>query len=197
MRLNPFKRGKKKTGKVSKARRIGFGWWKPALAGILIAGGLAIMYLGNDEGNPIIIAAGFGLTFVGIILFFATRDMGGGRVLAGKKKLAAPANCLIIRPNEIEFDYQKNPPGFQRKFVNDGKWYSVLTDGPEGQFSELVLPDPGEDERYYDPREFSNPVTMPANKALFTPRPNIAKTIAVGIMGLLVGGGFIAIIAMT
>ncbi len=173
------------------------GWWKLYVAIIMAGIGLAICYIGNERKDPIIIALGFGLLLVGVLLFFSKRGELDTRILPGGKKLAKPANSLVLSAGDIEFDYIKNPPGHQQRCINDGKWYSVLIRKEGENLQAYELPDVTEETRYYDPREFSNPVTMPANKKLFEPRPNMIKTIAVGVMGLAVVVLGVVIVAMS
>lgn len=186
-----------KKGKTSRIRTVGTQWWKFGIALALFGAGAALAYMGNEQGNPIMIAPGFLIMLGGFFLFLNAREGSSSRILPGMKKLAQPANVLILSPDEIEFDYIKKPPGHQQRCINDGKWYSVLEQKGREKPQEFKLPDDAEDERHYDPREFANPVTMPANKKLFEPRPNMVKTIAVGVMGLAVCILGIVIIAMS
>lgn len=173
------------------------GWWKLALAIVMAGVGIAVCLMGNQGGDPIIISIGFFLLLGGVLLFISRRDEVGARILPSKKKLKVPANVLAIYPGEIEFDYLKNPPGHQLRCINDGKWYSVLIGNPGEKLQEFLLPDDTGEARHYDPREFANPVTMPANQKLFEPTPNLMKTIAVGVMGIAVSVLGIVIIAMS
>lgn len=178
--------------KVSKVGRLTL-----ALSILLVVAGCGAAYLGNLEGNPIIIGAGFFSALGGIILFLKTRESMDTRILPGGKRLEQPANALLIYKHDVEFDHIKKPPGHQQRCINDGKWYHVLTRSPEVKaLTEFLLPDDRTDGRHYDPREFANPVTMPANQKLFEPVDSMFKTVAVGIMGLVSGGLAVVILAM-
>ena len=168
-----------------------------ALAVALILAGLGIAYLGNTQKNALIIGLGFFMALGGFLLLLHMRETVTARILPGRKKLPKPANAFVIYPDEVEFDYIPKPSGHQLRCITDGKWYNVLIGRKRKDLKEFRLPDDEEDARHYDPREFANPVTMPANKRLFEPMPSIIKTIAVGIMGVAVCILAIVIIAMS
>jgi hypothetical protein len=182
--------------KKAKAKEFNPSWWKIPLSIAMVVVGVGVAYFGQTQRNQAIIILGGLLMIGGVFLFLSMREELGARILPGKK-LKHPANSLIVYPNDIEFDYIKKPPGHQQRCINDGKWYHVLVKKQGESLKEYLLPDEEEKERYYDPAEFSNPVTMPANAKLFEPRPSLAKTITVGIMGAVVAVLAIVIVAMS
>ena len=179
--------------KVSKIGRLTL-----ALVILMVICGGGIAYFGNLQKQPLIIGVGFFLLLGSFLLFFRYRETAEARILPGGKKLAKPANALVIYEGDVEFDYIKNPPGHQSRCINLGKWYHVLTGkmGDKRTLTEFRLPDEKADKRHFDPREFSNVVTMPANKKLFEPVDSLFKTVAVGIMGIAILGLAIVILAM-
>ena len=168
MKLRFWKREARQKGKGKvKASKIGRLTLTLAILMVVAGGGIAV--LGNLQKNPIIIGTGFFIALGGILLFLRYRETADTRILPGGKKLARPANALLIYEGEVEFDYIKKPAGHQQRCLNDGKWYHTLTgkQGDKRTLTEFTLPDDRTDGRHYDPREFANPVTMPANAKLF------------------------------
>jgi len=168
---------------------------------VLFSIGGAIAYLGNNTKNPALILIGFAGLAGSFMLFLWWRNMGQVRILAEQGEEgeagAAPPNSLVIYPDRIAFAYIENAPGQTQKCFNDGKFYHVLCPGEkEGQFQEFTLPDDDEKERYFDPQEFANPVTMPSNKKYFTWSASTMQKISVGIMALVIVGLIIGLVAM-
>lgn len=169
------------------------------LLGILALFGVggAIAYLGNNTENPFLIVLGFAGLGGSFILFLQWRNMGDVRILGGSGEEAMPPNSLILSPEEVAFAYIYNPPGQSQKCYNDGKFYHVLSFGKGDKlFQEFALPDDDEQERYYDPQEFANPVTMPSNKKYFTWSATWMQTISLGIMAIVIAGEIIGLIAL-
>jgi len=173
------------------------------LLGILALGGVggAIAYLGNSAGNPLLIVVGFVGMAGSFLLFMRWRDIGEARILVEKGEeggvATMPPNSLVISPSRIAFAYILNPPGQSQKCYNDGKFYHVLRDDKrDREYQEFVLPDDDEKERYYDPQEFANPVTMPSNKKYFTWSASLMQQISVGVLGLVIAGLVVALVAL-
>lgn len=170
------------------------------LLGILVLFGIggAMAYLGNDTGNPLLILLGFAGLAGGVMLFLQWRHMGEARILAeqGEEGKGKPQDCLLIDAERITFCSFLNPPGQAQKCYNDGKFYHVLRPNDIGELVEFTLPDDDEGERYYDPTEFANPVTMPSNKKYFTWSASLMQQISVGVMGLVIAGLIIGLIAL-
>jgi len=149
------------------------------------------------------IALGFAGLAGGFMLFLSWRRSGDVRHIVrdkdGKEKEAAiPPNSLNIYPNRVEFAFVENPLGQSQKCLNDGKYYHIHTvteEGEGGVLSEFQLPDDDDSERYYDPTEFANPVTMPSNKKYFTWSASTMQKISIGLMALLIFGLVIGMIA--
>ena len=59
-----------------------------------------------------------------------------------------------------------------------------------------MLPDDDENERYYDPIEFANPVTMVSNLKYFTWSASTMQKISIGVMALVIVGEIIGIIVL-
>ena len=159
-------------------------------------GGL-IAFVGNETSNPFLILLGFGGLAGGIMLFRTWKRQGDIRYTGKKKeKLAGPPpNSLNISLNEIEFVYEENPLGQSQKCLNDSKYYHVHK-VMLGEKEEFRLPDDDESERYYDPGEFANPVTMRSNKQYFNWSASTLQKISVGAMTLIIGAEIIGLIVV-
>ena len=180
--------------------------WQMHIRPIYLVGAIALFgvggtvaYIGNLEGNPLLIALGFGGLVGGFLLFLAwlrrsdIRHIRGGKEERGKDY--KPPNSLNLYPDRIEFIYEEAPKGQSQKYLNDGKYYHVH-EVPEEEIKEFRLPDDDEKERYYDPGEFANPVTMPSNKRYFTWSASTMQKISVGIMGIIIAAEIIGLVAM-
>lgn len=62
--------------------------------------------------------------------------------------------------------------------------------------SHFELPDDDENERFYDPAEMANVVTMPSNKKYFAWSASLMQTIKIGLMALVIAGEVIGLVAM-
>ncbi len=91
-----------------------------------------------------------------------------------------------------------------QKCYNDGNFYYVqqITDAVSEYLkikaeaiTEFVLPDGDTDDRYYDPGEFANVVTMPCNKKYYTWSATKIQKIYAGVMALIIMGLIIGLIA--
>lgn len=72
-----------------------------------------------------------------------------------------------------------------------------ITDNGNGlRMSHFELPDDDENERYYDPGEMANVVTMPSNKKYFAWSASLMQTIKIGLMALVIAGEVIGLVAM-
>lgn len=171
---------------------------------VLFVIGGAVAYLGNNTVNPLLIIFGFAGMAGGVMLFQQWRHMGEARILGEKGEKGEegevegmPPNSLIISPNRIAFAYVCNPPGQSQKCYNDNKFYHILRDGKgEKQYQEFTLPDDDDKERYYDPGEFANPVTMPSNKKYFTWSASLMQQVSVGLMAVIIAGLIVGLIAL-
>lgn len=171
------------------------------LLGILALGiiGGAVAFLGNNADNPLLIIFGFAGMAGSVMLFQQWRHMSAARILVEKEEggEALPQDCLVIYPDRIAFPCSFiNPPGQPQKCYNDGKFYPVLCPNEVGELVEFKLPDDDEKERYYDPREFANPVTMPSNKKYFTWSATLMQQVSVGLMAIIIGGLIMGLIAL-
>ena len=166
------------------------------LAAILSFGfGGTIAFLGNEAGNPVIIVLGCAGLAGGVFLLKRSRELKEARVLG---KAVENPNCLTISESHIEFARlpEEKLQGLSQKCYNDGKYYHVhQVNNGEGP-THFELPDDDENERFYDPSEMANVVTMPSNKKYFTWSANLMQTIRVGLMALVVAGLVIGLIAM-
>ncbi len=177
-------------------------------SGLILIGGF-IAYLGNSEGNVLVITLGFAGLAGGFLLLRSWRHMGETRILKktgpdGKEKIEEKSlNSLILYPDWIDFAYVEKPAGQSQKNYNDGLFYYVLTclkpyfESDKAPLSELRLPDDDENERCYEPLEFSNVVTMPSNKKYFTWSASTMQKVSIGIMALVIAGELIGLIALT
>ena len=163
-----------------------------------VVGGV-VAFIGNSLGNPVLIVFGFCGLAGGFMLFRAGRHIGDVRLIKngeGDKPLLPP-NSLNVYEKKIEFAHIEKPKGQSVKCLNDSKFYHVHIDGDSKEgLKELQLPDDDEKERYYDPAEFANPVTMPSNKKYFTWSASTMQKISVGIMALVIAGEIIGLIAI-
>lgn len=171
------------------------------LLGILalcVMGG-AVAFLGNSTANPLLIIFGFAGMAGSVLLFQQWRHMGETRILReqGEDGEAVPQDCLVIYQDRIAFPCSFiNPPGQPQKCYNDGKFYPVLCPNEVGELVEFTLPDDDEKERYYDPGEFANPVTMPSNKKYFTWSASLMQQVSVGLMAVIIAGLVVGLIAL-
>lgn len=169
-----------------------------AAAGLFICGGF-IAYLGNEQGNPLVIFVGFCGLAGGFILVVKWRQQGNPRLIGpdGKgRRNGQKANSLNIYCDHIEFAYVEKPVGQPQRGLNDGKYYNIHKTIIEGESEEFKLPDDDDKERYYDPSEFANPVTMPSNKKYFTWSASLMQKISIGLMAAVIGGELIGLVAM-
>jgi len=175
-------------------------WSKIIPAAVLILAGALIGYMGNSWSNPIIIVIGCAMLVSGIMMLKSKWDFGGGRIYRKQEGNDSddpqmPPNCLLVKPDRVNFVYIKTPPdGQPAKCRNDNKWYFLIAQ-ENGEDSRKILTLPDTD-NIYDPREFANPVTMPNNKKYFSWAPDNIKKVAVGVMGLIAGGEIIGLIAL-
>ena len=168
---------------------------------VFIAGG-TIGYIGNASENPIIILAGFGFMACGFLLMKRWFGRDNVRIIAssgnghGEGVLMEP-NCLNLHRGKMAFEYvsPQEVKGQEQKNHNDGKYYYVHIDNILGDLEEFTLPDDDEKERFYDPNEVANVITMPSNKKYFTWSASWMETAKLGIMGLVIGGEIIGLIA--
>lgn len=166
------------------------------LAAVLSFGiGGAIAFIGNNAGNPVIIVVGFAGLAGGVLLIRQWREVKESRQIG---KVVENPNCLTISESHIEFAKlaEDKLQGLSQKCYNDGNYYHVhRVNNGEGP-THFELPDDDENERFYDPSEMANVVTMPSNKKYFTWSATLMQTIRVGLMALVVGGLVIGLIAM-
>jgi len=107
-----------------------------------------------------------------------------------------PANALNIYTDRVDFEYDDNPIGMQQKCYNDNRFYFVhKIDGKNKQ--EFTLPDDNDSDRYFDPGEFANVVTMPCNKKYYTWASTLMQKIYTGVMTAIIIGLIIGLIATT
>lgn len=171
------------------------------LLGILMLFGIgvAVAFLGNSTENPLLIIFGFAGMAGSVMLFLQWRHMSEARILVEKEEggESIPQDCLVIYPDRIVFPCSFiNPPGQPQKCYNDGKFYPVLRPNEAGELAEFTLPDDDEKERYYDPGEFANPVTMPSNKKYFTWSASLMQQVSVGLMAVIIAGLIVGLIAL-
>ncbi len=181
-----------------KGMRFFSGAWLRILAAIaLIVSGGAIAVIGNYAQNLIMILPGIGMAAAGVLLFLKSWNVTSSRIITKDGVTpAGPINALVLSPDYIEFKHVPTPLGHEQRCINNGKWYSVMASDAAGTLSEYKLPDDNVNQRHYDPKEFANPVSMPANQKLFEPLPSMIKTVAIGIMGIVTIVLAIVIMAM-
>jgi len=172
-----------------------------------------IAVLGNSAGNPLVILLGFAGLAGGFMLFLSWRRQGDIRLIDKAKREKGkdykPPNSLNIFSDHIDFAFVEEPIGQSQKSLNDGKYYHIhkadlptkveflgLSVETESGLEEFKLPDDDEDERYYDPTEFANPVTMVSNKKYFTWSASTMQKISIGIMAIVIAGEVVGLIAI-
>lgn len=172
-------------------------WWRIGISLLLVGGGIPIAVIGNYAQNLILMLLGIGLGAAGVLLFIKSRHITSSRIIdkSNGGQAAGPINTLVLSTTFIEFKHVPEPQGHEQRCINNGKWYHVLASVGEA-LTEYALPDDNDAERYYDPREFANVVSMPANQKLFEPLPSMVKTIAIGVMGIVVIALGIVLMAM-
>jgi len=147
-----------------------------------------------------LILLGFAGLAGGFLLFLSWRKLGDIRLIGkrqGKEGESYKApNSLNIYPNKIVFEFEENPIGQEQKDYNDGKYYFVHKKFEGDGVEEFTLPDDDDKERYYDPGEFANPITMPSNKKYFTWSASTMQKISVGVMAIVIAGEIIGLIAI-
>ena len=173
-------------------------WWRIAAAILLFGSGGTMAVIGNYAQNLILMLLGIGLAAAGVLIFFKSWNITSARFIkkGDGEQPAGPVNALVLSPDSIEFKHVAEPLGHEQRCINNGRWYHVLAMGASGKLSEYKLPDDNVDKRHYDPREFANVVSMPANEKLFEPLPSMIKTIAIGVMGIVVIALGVVIMAM-
>jgi len=183
--------------------------WFYFFAAVVVFGiGGAIAFIGNSSDNVLLIVVGFAGLAGGFLLLKKWYGEKEARVLG--EALAKPANCLVISKTHIKFTHVDDgtegeveegkvkvgvAQGLSQKCYNDGKYYYIHKENGQGM-EPFGLPDDDENERYYDPTEMANVVTMPSNKKYFAWSANLMQTIKIGIMALVVGGEIIGLVAI-
>ena len=160
--------------------------------------GGAVAFLGNETGNPLIIVVGFAGLAGGVLLVAKWRGQKTLRMV-DTRVMDKPPNCLILSKTHIRFDHldESKLLGLSQKCYNDGKYYHVLKDGGDNNGTALFeLPDDDETQRHYDPTEMANVVTMPSNKKYFTWSATTLQKISIGVMGIVIAGEVIGLVAM-
>lgn len=159
---------------------------------------------GNNQQNPVVIAMSLPFFFGAFMLIRKVLEDRPSGVEVGdairRKKDGEPdittPNSLNLYPLAIKFEYDAAPMGLRKKCLNDGKLYHVHKYDIDGHKSEFVLPDDDEGQRHYDPREFANVVTMSSNKKYFAWSGSIVQKVSMAIMGIIIGGEIIGLIAI-
>lgn len=157
--------------------------------------GGSIAYIGNEAGNVLLIVVGFAGLAGGVMLLKQWREVREARQIG---KAVVNSNCLTISDSHIEFVRLEETKleGLSQKCYNDGRYYHVHKINNAEGLTHFELPDDDENERFYDPSEMANVVTMPSNKKYFTWSASLMQTIRVGLMALVVAGLIIGLIAM-
>ena len=175
-------------------------WGRLSGGGILVVSGLVVAIIGNSGGNLGIVTLGLPILGGGGYLLWS-----GWRKLRNRERVIKPgtkdipgvgtpvANCMVLSPGRLEYEYIADPPGIEHLHRDDGKWYHWLErSGPGEPVTVLPLPDIGDDNLHYSPREFANVVSMPANKVLFTALPSMLQKLS--LIGMVVIIGILAIL---
>lgn len=183
-------------------------WWQVILGIILlvVAAVFAMMYTKNMTNS--FLAFGFVLSGGAAVLFLfmglrkREEGMQLNRFGQGKKK-NFKANCLNIYYGydaetkkyfcqRVAFEWMepdKIKSESPQQCLDDGKWYYVhIFDPVKSQYLPFRLPDT----QYYSPKEFVNPLVMPASRKVLKPKPSLGEkvrpillVVAIGIMGLI------------
>jgi hypothetical protein len=185
----------------------------------MLAGGAALIVIGLAGfiyylGNPGIgtvpgMASIAAIIGGGFLLYYGIKKEAGGYIVkqaesrsgvvgqpvnkAGKE-IANPPNSLVIYRDRVIFEYLEHPLGMRWKCHNDNKYYFVQTKDKEAK--EFRLPDNDDNQRYYDPREFANVISMPLNKKYFSWTTNLVQKIALGIMAGVILAELVGMIAI-
>jgi hypothetical protein len=117
-----------------------------------------------------------------------------GLVAAGSVRIEK-ANSLNIYADKVAFEDEKNPVGMPwTNFHDNALYYVHFKDGDK--LEPFKLPDDDENERYYDPKEYANVITMPLNKKYFSWAPDLFKKITIGVMMGIVIAEIIGLVAL-
>ena len=169
---------------------------------ILFSVGIMIAYMGNKSANPALILLGFGGMAYGFMLFLSWRRQGDVRLLKKENNEEGipykPPNSLNIYPDHIDFEFVEveKAIGLSQKGLNDHKYYYIHQEQIKGEREEFKLPDDDENQRFYDPAEFANPITMVSNKKYFTWSASTMQKVSLGIMALIIAGEIIGLITI-
>ena len=176
------------------------------LLAIGLAGlGLVVAVVGNSQRNPSIILMGVVALVLALLCFWwwrnnkpegdIDREVRGEAVSSGPVKVTQKYNALILEPQQVRFANLPSDQlqgGQSQLCHNDGKRYFVLLQKDGAGYEQLVLPE----QRYYSPAEFANVVTMPNVRRYLSWSNSFVQTVSVVIMGLIIVGEFIALIAI-
>lgn len=183
---------------------------KIAFAVILAVIGGGIMWAGRQ--NPIVIL--FGASFLAGAFFLGCSGWNQGEVRVirridaktGKQiKPENPPNTLVIRCkrndgelNQFAYEYVENPPGQRVKRRNDNTWWYVMREKSKDDRTliEHILPDNSESHIFTDPEVTANALSLPATKRLFDYNPDTFQKVSLVVMGVIVAGELIALIAL-
>lgn len=198
--------GKRKTIKTRQ-------WLLIALGSASIgAGALFFMLWNNSKDNPF-----FGIIAIGLILYggylnykqIVFQDSAvivvNGEI-AGKTEKVTVANSLNIYGRKLTvdgkektvadrvlFEWVDKPLGQVQQCINTGKYYYIhFFDLERQELAPFGLPDA----KYVDPAMMARYLEIPSQRRYLKYNNSMAKYIGYGILGLLVGAGFIALIAM-
>lgn len=117
-----------------------------------------------------------------------------GIVLVGAVR-TEKANSLNIYADRVAFEDESNPVGMPwTNFHDNALYYVHFKDGDK--LEPFKLPDDDENERYYDPKEYANVITMPLNKKYFSWAPDLFKKIAIGAMLIIIIVEVIGLVAL-
>lgn len=183
-------------------------WWQVILGIVCLVVTVifAMMYTKNMTNS--FMAFGFVLSggAAALFLFMGLRKREEGMQLNrpgyGKKK-NFKANCLNIYYgfdadkqkyfcHRVAFEWMEPDQiksGSPQQCLDDGKWYYVhIFDPVKKAYEPFKLPDT----QYYSPKEFINPLVMPASRKVLKPKPGLGEkirpmllVIAIGVMGLI------------
>ncbi|MFA5389532.1 MAG: hypothetical protein WC312_07295 [Candidatus Omnitrophota bacterium] len=181
---------------------------------IMIAGA-AILILGR--ANPFAIIFGAGIIAGGIFLFKSGWNEGSVRIISSKggKQVGGlivgpsgePPNTLVLHagcpadgePNWFAYQYVEKPLGQRVKRRNDGTWWYVMREKSTADKTLIAhsLPDNSDAEIYCDPEVMGNALSLPATKRLFSFNNDSLQKVSLIVMGVIVAGEIIGLIALT
>lgn len=166
-------------------------WFKITLGLCVALLGIAIAVFGNMGKNSAIIVFGALILIAGGM--YTKHSYSQTEYQNLKNKSAKPPNSLNIYPDKVLFEYVDNPLGYEHRYRNTNESFYIQV-YKNGEWQPLTLPDP---ETGITPEEVADPAEGKPIKEYLAYEPTTAmKMVTAGILGVIIGGELIAMVAM-